>query len=146
MAHVSEQRYVTCSQGVLPFPKFWVTTKPFGTPIGPYLLKWIVTFVMIVAPPAGDAFQFVVSLRSYPESMFFLAMAAGLYIIRRHHKRIAAGARHRPEFQAWDVAVVFFILIQVYVLVMPRFPPKGGIYAGNVSFFYATYCLVGIGM
>lgn len=46
------------SQGVLPYPKFWVTTKPFGTPIGPYLLKWIMTFIMIVAPPAGDAFQF----------------------------------------------------------------------------------------
>ncbi|KAK8096065.1 hypothetical protein PG999_014087, partial [Apiospora kogelbergensis] len=129
-------------QGVLPFPRFWVTTKPFGTPIGPYLLKWLVTFIMIVAPPAGDAFQFVVSLKSYPDSMFFLAMAVGLYIIRRNQRRI--DQRRRPEFQAWDVAVVFFLLIQVYVLVMPWFPPKGGIYAGNVSFFYATYCLVGI--
>ncbi|KAK8054926.1 hypothetical protein PG993_000153 [Apiospora rasikravindrae] len=111
-------------QGVLPFPKFWVTTKPFGTPIGPYLLKWIVTFIMIVAPPAGDAFQFVVSLKSYPESMFFLAMAVGLYIIRRNQRRVV-GKGHRPEFKAWDVAVVFFILIQIYVLVMPWFPPKG---------------------
>jgi hypothetical protein len=46
------------SQGVLPWPKFWVTTKPFGTPIGPYLLKWGMTTLMIVAPPAGDAFNF----------------------------------------------------------------------------------------
>jgi amino acid transporter len=45
-------------QGVLPFTPFWVSTKPFGTPIGPYLLKWAVTFIMIVAPPAGDAFTF----------------------------------------------------------------------------------------
>lgn len=45
-------------QGVLPYPKFWVTTKPFGTPIGPYLLKWAMTILMIVAPPAGDAFNF----------------------------------------------------------------------------------------
>ena len=45
-------------QGVLPYPKFWVTTKPFGTPIGPYLLKWGMTVLMIVAPPAGDAFNF----------------------------------------------------------------------------------------
>jgi amino acid transporter len=44
-------------QGVLPYPKFWVTTKPFGTPIGPYLLKWGMTVLMIVAPPAGDAFN-----------------------------------------------------------------------------------------
>ena len=45
-------------QGVLPYPAFWVSTKPFGTPIGPYILKWVMTFIMIVAPPAGDAFQF----------------------------------------------------------------------------------------
>ena len=45
-------------QGVLPYPKFWVTTKPFGTPIGPYLLKWAMTVLMILAPPAGDAFNF----------------------------------------------------------------------------------------
>lgn len=45
-------------QGVLPYPKFWVTTKPFGTPIGPYMLKWAMTVLMIVAPPAGDAFDF----------------------------------------------------------------------------------------
>jgi amino acid transporter len=45
-------------QGVLPFTNFWVSTRPFGTPIGPYVLKWAVTLLMIVAPPAGDAFQF----------------------------------------------------------------------------------------
>lgn len=28
-------------QGVLPYPKFWVTTKPFGTPIGKRLDEMI---------------------------------------------------------------------------------------------------------
>lgn len=45
-------------QGVLPYPKFWASTKPFNTPLGPYLLKWILTVIVIVAPPAGDAFNF----------------------------------------------------------------------------------------
>lgn len=53
-------------QGVLPGTNFWVSTKPFGTPIGPYVLKWAMTFLMIVAPPAGDAFTFVVDLQTYP--------------------------------------------------------------------------------
>ncbi len=53
-------------QGVLPGTNFWVSTKPFGTPVGPYVMKWVVTFIMIVAPPAGDAFTFVVSLQTYP--------------------------------------------------------------------------------
>ncbi|KAL8403543.1 hypothetical protein RB594_008710 [Gaeumannomyces avenae] len=128
-------------QGVLPYPWFWVSTKPFGTPIGPYLLKWAMTFLMIVVPPAGDAFQFVVSLKTYPDGVFHFAMAVGVYLIR--HRRARAGIP-ASEFRAWDVAVVFFILIQVYILAMPWWPPAGGIYAGDVSFFYATYCLVGI--
>lgn len=130
-------------QGVLPFTEFWVSTRPFGTPLGPYLLKWGMTFIMIVAPPAGDAFTFVVSLQTYPSAMFFVAMVLGVYIIRR---RRARSNQPRPEFKAWHVAVIFFLLIQVYLLVMPWFPPEGGIYAGDVSFFYATYCLVGIAM
>ena len=47
-----------CRQGVLPYTEFWVSTKPFGTPLGPYLIKWFVTIIFIIAPPAGDAFQF----------------------------------------------------------------------------------------
>ena len=45
-------------QGVLPFPRFWASTRPFGTPLGPYLIKWAMTILMILAPPAGDAFNF----------------------------------------------------------------------------------------
>ncbi|KXJ87303.1 amino acid permease-domain-containing protein [Microdochium bolleyi] len=130
-------------QGVLPYPQFWVTTWPFGTPIGPYLLKWIATIIMIVGPPAGDAFTFAVSLQSYPSAIFNLCMAVGLYLVRNRYKK--AGLP-RPEFRAWHVAAVFFILVQVYILAMPWVPPKGGPYAGDVSFWYATYCVTGIGI
>lgn len=45
-------------QGVLPFTRFWTSTRPFGTPLGPYTLKWALTVIMILAPPTGDAFNF----------------------------------------------------------------------------------------
>ncbi len=85
----------------------------------------------------------VVDLKSYPDAVFYLFMASGLYLIRRRRKRINA---ERSEFKAWDVAVIFWILIQVFLLVMPWFPPPGGRYGGDVSFWYATYCVVGIAM
>jgi hypothetical protein len=49
-----------CSQrqGVLPYPAFWASTRPFGTPLGPYILKYGLTLIMIIAPPFGDAFNF----------------------------------------------------------------------------------------
>lgn len=45
-------------QGILPFPTFWASTKPFGTPTGPYFVKWFTTVIVILAVPAGDAFSF----------------------------------------------------------------------------------------
>ncbi|KAI1645266.1 amino acid transporter [Daldinia loculata] len=128
-------------QGVLPFTNFWVSTKPFGTPFGPYFLKWVMTFIMIVAPPAGDAFQFIVSLGTYPDGIFHLALAVGVYLVRYRQKRLG---RKAPDFRTWDVVLIFYILLQVYILATPWIPPKGGPYAGEVSFWYATYCVVGI--
>lgn len=64
-------------QGVLPFPSFWVSTRPFGTPLGPYLVKYALTVLMILAPPAGDAFNFCTFSRfvhswTIPQSSFVL--------------------------------------------------------------------------
>lgn len=129
---VSQSRQIReiARQGVLPWTEFWVSTKPFGTPVGPYLLKWAFTFLMIVAPPAGDAFQFVVSLKSYPDAIFHVAMGAGLILLRRRRERSGTPP---SDFKAWCILVILYLLTQVYLLVMPWIPPVGGIYAGTVS-------------
>lgn len=85
----------------------------------------------------------VVDLSTYPSAMFNFALAIGVYILRRRRQRSGIG---RSDFKAWHVAVVFWIAVQVFVLAMPWWPPKGGQYAGDVSFWYATYCVVGIAM
>jgi hypothetical protein len=85
---------------------------------------------MIIAPPAGDAFQFVVSLKSYPEAMFYAAMGVGLLLIRR---RRARSGTPPSDFRAWYALVVLYLLSQAYLLVMPWIPPVGGIYGGTVS-------------
>ncbi|KAJ4016262.1 hypothetical protein NW752_003385 [Fusarium irregulare] len=140
---VSQSRQIReiARQGVLPWTEFWVSTKPFGTPVGPYLLKWAFTFLMIVAPPAGDAFQFVVSLKTYPEAMFYFAMGVGLLLIRR---RRARSGTPPSDFRAWYALVILYLLCQAYLLVMPWIPPVDGIYGGTVSFLWCTYMIVGI--
>lgn len=79
----------------------------------------------------------------YPGAAFNLAMAVGLYVVRWRRKRANLPA---PEFKAWHILVIFNILVQLFVIVMPWYPPEGGIYAGDVSFWYATYVVTGIGM
>ncbi|TDZ18190.1 High-affinity methionine permease [Colletotrichum orbiculare MAFF 240422] len=130
-------------QGVLPYPRFWASTRPFGTTLGPYLVKFILTVVMILAPPAGDAFNFIADLQVYPSAFFGFVMTAGLYVVRWRRKRLNLPP---PEFKAWDVIIAFNLVKDLYLLVMPWYPPVGGVYAGDVSFWYATYVVAGIGI
>ena len=53
-------------QGLLPYPEFFASTKPFGTPLAPVALKYFLTLVVILALPAKDAFNFLLDLASYP--------------------------------------------------------------------------------
>ncbi|KAJ5047677.1 uncharacterized protein L3040_003497 [Drepanopeziza brunnea f. sp. 'multigermtubi'] len=130
-------------QGVLPFPRFWASTQPFGTPLGPYSLKYVATIIMILGPPFGDAFNFAVDLASYPNAVFGFFMGLGVYTIRRQRKKINVG---RTDFRAWDAVVLFYIAVQVFLLAMPWVPPADGVNGGNVSFFYASAILTGIGL
>ncbi|KAJ7716860.1 high affinity methionine permease [Mycena metata] len=130
-------------QGILPYPAIWVSTRPFGTPLVPVLLKWLLTVIVIIAPPAGDAFAFLVDLQSYPANVFSFATAVAVFILRRRRKREGLP---RHEYHAWNIALIFACLVNVFLLVMPWYPPAGGRDGGDVSFWYATYCAVGLGI
>lgn len=60
-------------------------------------------------------------------------------------KRQSAGAPP-TEFRVWNAVLVFALAVNIYLLVLPWVPPTTGIYGGDVSFFYATYCIVGLAM
>lgn len=78
-----------------------------------------------------------------PTAAFNLAMAVGLYVVRWRRRRANLP---QPEFKAWHTVVIFNILVQLYLLVMPWYPPEEGQYAGDVSFWYGTYVVTGVGM
>lgn len=98
---------------------------------------------MILAPPAGDAFNFIVDLQSYPANVFLFITTFGLLLIRRRRTRLGVEA---PEFRVWNAAIAFSLAVNVFLLVMPWYPPPGGRDGGDVSFWYATYCAVGLGI
>lgn len=68
-------------------------------------------------------------------------MAIGLYVVRWRRKKANLPA---PSFKAWHPVVIFNILVQLYLIVMPWYPPAGG--KGDVSFWYGTYVVTGIGI
>lgn len=79
----------------------------------------------------------------YPSSFFNFAMGVGLYLLRWRRRKLNLP---RPAFRAWDVVIIFKILVDVYVLVMPWYPPVTGKFGGDVSFWYATYVVTGIAL
>ncbi|KAJ5762841.1 hypothetical protein N7533_001522 [Penicillium manginii] len=133
----------TGRQGVLPWPKFWTSVKPFGTPLGPYTVQWALTVLMIICPPAGDAFNFVVDLSVYPTNIFNFLLVIGLVLIRRRRKALNLP---RPEYSAWFISIAFAFLLTLYMLIAPWYPPSTGANGGDVSFWYGTYLVVGIGL
>ncbi|KAA8649308.1 uncharacterized protein ATNIH1004_005209 [Aspergillus tanneri] len=143
MINYSRMLRETGRQGVLPWSKFWTSTRPFGTPLGPYTVQWAITVIMILAPPAGDAFNFVVDLSVYPTSIFNFLLVVGLLVIRRRRRKFHLP---RPEYRAWSIAIVFALLTNLYLLVAPWYPPSDGANGGDVSFWYGTYLVVGIGL
>ncbi|CCH42586.1 Y+L amino acid transporter [Wickerhamomyces ciferrii] len=135
-------------QGVLPFKSFWVSTKPFGTPLGPILVTWIVNTIVMLAPPAGDAYNFVIDLGSYTGHVFEILLAIGLLRVRKQRKDLGLPP---VKFRAPLVIIIIQLLFQVFVIIMPLVPPKAkdgsiNLNGGDVSFFYATYCVVSVSL
>lgn len=85
----------------------------------------------------------VIDLAVYPSAVFKLLMGLGIFILRRRRKRSGLPS---AEYRAWDIMALFYSVINIYLLVMPWYPPPGGRYGGDVSFWYATYVVVGIAL
>ncbi|KAI5122270.1 hypothetical protein M0805_002351 [Coniferiporia weirii] len=127
-------------QGLLPWPEFFASTEPFGTPLGPVLMKYTLTVIVIVAVPAADAFSFLLDLFSYPNLFFSAATAVGVWILRRRY--LHEGIQQPGKYRASNTSIILYLASCVFLIVMPWIPPEKG--QADVSFWYATYCVVGI--
>ena len=46
-------------EGILPFSRFWASNRPFNAPLAGLFEHWLITAITVLAPPAGDAYNFV---------------------------------------------------------------------------------------
>lgn len=123
-------------EGVLPFGRFWASSWPKGAPGAGLLLHFIPSFIVIVAIPAGDAYNFILDVEGYPSSIINLFVVIGLFILRYTAPNV-----HRP-FKAWIVVPIFFLAAQCFLLVAPFLRPPGG--KGDTSLPYWLYPIVGL--
>ncbi|KAJ5581108.1 hypothetical protein N7450_007409 [Penicillium hetheringtonii] len=117
--------------------------QAFWHTLGPYTVVWTLTILMIICPPAGDAFNFVVDLSVYPTNIFNFLLVIGVLLIRKRRKALNLP---RPEYRTWSISIAFALLVTLYMLIAPWYPPDTGANGGDVSFWYGTYLVVGIGL
>ncbi|KAH7309206.1 amino acid transporter [Stachybotrys elegans] len=115
--------------GVLPFSNFMMENRPFKTPIYALALHLGVTILFICAPPAGDAFNFVVALSSYPTTIMYLALTIGLVKLRLVKKE-----QWSAPFSAPWIIIGIYLAGNIFLAVMPLVRPPGG--KGSTSLPY----------
>lgn len=111
-------------QSVIPFSRFFGSSKPFNTPFTGLLEHWIIGVIFICAVPPGDSYNFILNLVSYPLNVINSFLGAGLiYIyIRKYQGKLEWNA---PIKASLPVAI-FFFLSSLYLVVAPYIPPSEG--------------------
>lgn len=111
-------------EGSLPFSRFFATQRPFNTPFVGLFQHWVVCIITIIAPPPGDAYNFILNLISYPMNVINTFVGIGLLYLKW-----SAHKGHRtwtPPIKVWWPIVAFFTLSSFYLIVAPYIPPTHG--------------------
>ncbi|KAJ5997238.1 hypothetical protein N7522_008898 [Penicillium canescens] len=130
-------------EGILPFSKIWASNWPFHSPAAGLLEHYIVSVIIMLAPPPGDAYNFLVNLISYPLSIVNFFVSAGLvYIYITKEKKFPNWA---PGIRATLPVTIFFMLSNLYLAIAPYVPPSAG---QNVyeELPYYLHCVVALGL
>ena len=103
--------------------------------MGGFIVHYIPSLLVIILPPSSTVYSFIADVEGYAGQFFALAIAIGLLILRWKKPDL-----HRP-FKAWLPAVWIRIVLCMFLIIAPFFPPPKG--SADVDFFYASYALVG---
>ncbi|KAJ5891538.1 uncharacterized protein N7473_007766 [Penicillium subrubescens] len=130
-------------EGVLPFSKFFASNWPFHSPAAGLFEHYIVSAIILLAPPPGDAYNFLLNLISYPLSIINVFVSGGLIYI--YLNRSTKYPNWNPGIRATLPVTVFFLLSNVYLVIAPYVPPDAG---QNVyeQLPYYLHCVVALGL
>ncbi|KAK6197575.1 high affinity methionine permease [Scheffersomyces amazonensis] len=135
-------------EGALPLSRFWATSRPFGTPFVGLMQHWIVCIVTILAPPPGDAYNFIMNLISYPLNVVNTVLAGGLLYV--YYKKYKGLTEWNPPIKATLPVIIFFFLASLYLIIAPYIPPTDGqtVYTHLPYWIHAvvTWGVFGIGL
>jgi len=126
-------------EGMLPFSRFWASNKPFNAPAASLFLHWIVTVIVLVAPPAGPAYSFVVNLYTYPGSWINGFVGAGLIYLQWSKTENWSSPWH-----TYLPISILWLLSNAFLVIVPFIPPTGSWTADGYPYY--VFPVVGVGV
>ncbi|KAK4446956.1 high-affinity methionine permease [Podospora aff. communis PSN243] len=124
-------------EGLLPFSRLWGSNKPFNSPAAALFLHWIVTIIVLLAPPPGPAYNFIVSLYTYPGAWINSFVAAGLIYL--HHSK---KENWKSGWYTYLPIIVLFLLSNLFLIIVPFIPPDGD--WNSSGYPYYVFPVVGV--
>jgi amino acid transporter len=127
-------------EGILPFSKLWASNRPFNAPFAGLFEHWLVSVIIMLAPPPGDAYNFgnpslplstpflrlcelntnpgkkiVLNLISYPLSIINIFVSLGLLYLyyRRIHPSMSPDS---AAINSWNPPVRTGWFITIFFL------------------------------
>ncbi|KAI9003636.1 amino acid/polyamine transporter I [Gaertneriomyces semiglobifer] len=122
-------------EGMLPFSKFFASNKPFNAPAASLFLHWLVTVIVLFAPPPGEAYEFIVDLYTYPGAWINSFVAAGLIYL--HYRK---SENWSSPYHSYFPVTFLFLLSNIFLAVVPFIPPI----KETTSYPYYVFPLVGV--
>ncbi|MCO5566267.1 hypothetical protein L7F22_019943 [Adiantum nelumboides] len=129
--------------GLIPFSKFFASNRPFKAPLAGVSWHVAMTLIIMLAPPAGDAYNFVLNLSSYPLNVVNSAVGLGLL-------SVYLPRRFRPQWaKDWSAPIratlpiaLFYTLVSIFLVIVPWISPKRASDAVYETLWCAIECRV----
>jgi len=128
-------------EGILPFSSFFASNKPFNAPLAGLFEHWLVSVIIMLAPPAGDAYNLILNVISYPLSVINALVSGGLIYVYFHKTSYV----WYPPVKATVPVVGFFFISNIFLVIAPFIKPTEGQNIYETMPYY-THCLIGIGI
>lgn len=110
--------------GLLPFSSFFAGGKRGDSPTPGLFLHWLVSVIVIVVPPPGEIYNFLVDIGGYPVSVISVAISLGLLYLQT-----SPSENWQSPFRAKKIYTIIFAASNCLLLVLPWIKPqerKGG--------------------
>lgn len=125
--------------GLLPFSCFFARKNKWDSPTPGLLLHWLISVLVIVVPPPGEIYNFLVDIGGYPVSVISVAISLGLLYLQN-----SPTENWQSPFRAKKFYTIVFAASNCLLLVLPWIKPETE--KGDGRFPYYAYPATALGI